>query len=600
MRLTGQACALALCVAAVGTRAAYAAAPSDVDLLWAVKIPMRDGVRLNATVFRPRGQAAPLPAIFTLTPYNSDTYYARARYFAQNGYVFALVDVRGRGNSEGAFLPFENEGRDGHDVVEWLAKQPWCDGKVAMWGGSYAGYDQWATLQSFPPHLTTIVPAAAAALGVDFPAQNNIRAPYLMQWATYTSGVTPQPNLFGDAAFWISKFRELYLSGRPFREFDQMVGNPSPWFQRVLQHPSAEFWRSLRPTAADYARISIPILTITGHYDDDQYGAMHYYRSHMERGAAEVAARHFLVVGPWDHAGTRTPNREVGGLTFGPASLLDLNALHKAWYDWTMKNGPRPEFLKDRIAYYVVPSDEWKYAGRLDAIAKESRTLFLSSDGSALDVFRSGALTPRTPGAAPPDRYTYDPLDTRPAAIESEEIRGYLTDQRYVLSTFGNGVIYTSDPFPSAVEITGYVRLSAWIALDVPDTDFRVSLYEVTADGTSVLLAEDVKRARYRESAEKEALVPPGEVLKYDFDQFPFFSRRVAAGSRLRVFLRCPNSIYLEKNWNGGGVVSDESRANARTAHVAVYHDAAHPSALVLPVVEGPGPRIASPGGELR
>jgi putative CocE/NonD family hydrolase len=581
--------ALALAITAASAAIAGAAAPPETDLLWAVKVPLRDGVRLNATVFKPRAQERPLPVIFTLTPYNSDTYYARARYFAQNGYVFALVDVRGRGNSEGAFLPFENEGRDGYDVVEWLAKQPWCDGKVAMWGGSYAGYDQWATLQNFPPHLATIVPAAAAAMGVDFPAQNNVFVPYLMQWATYTSGVTPQPNLFGDAAFWISKYRELYLSGRPFRDFDRMVGNPSPWFQRVLQHPRVdELWKSLRPSAADYARIAIPILTITGHYDDDQYGAMHYYRNHMEHGTAEARERHFLLVGPWDHAGTRTPNREVGGLTFGPASLLDLNALHKAWYDWTMKGGPRPEFLKDRIAYYVVPTDEWKYASRLESIAKETRTLYLDSDGSASDAFRSGSLSPARPAASRPDRYTYDPTDTRPATIEADEIRSPLTDQRYLLNSFGNGVIYTSEPFAAPAEVTGYVRFSAWMALDVPDTDFRVSLYEVTPDGTSVLLAEDVKRARYRESPEREVLVTPGAVLRYDFDQFPFLSRRVSAGSRLRLFLRCPNSIYIEKNWNGGGVVADESRPDARTAHVVVYHDAKHPSGLTLPVVTEP------------
>ena len=573
--------------AALAAASAGAGPPPEIDLLWAVKIPMRDGVRLNATVFKPKGQAGPLPAIFTLTPYNSDTYYPRARYFAQNDYVYALVDVRGRGNSEGVFLPFENEGRDGHDAVEWLAAQPWCNGKVAMWGGSYAGYDQWVTLQNFPPHLATIVPAAAAAMGVDFPAQNNIRTPYLMQWATYTSGVTPQPNLFGDAAFWISKFRELYFSPRPFRELDRVVGNPSSWFQRVLQHPSVDgLWKSLRPSPADYARISIPILTITGHYDDDQYGAMHYYRSHMEHGTDEAKRRHFLVVGPWDHAGTRTPSREVGGLSFGPASLVDLNALHKAWYDWTMKDGPKPGFLEDRIAYYVVPTDEWRYAGGLDEVAKETRTLYLASDGSAGDVFRSGSLSPVQPGASRPDRYTYDPLDTRPAALETEEVKSYLTDQRYVLNTFGNGVIYASEAFAEPTEVTGYVRFSAWIALDVPDTDFRVSLYELLADGTSVLLAEDVKRARYRESPEKETLVPSGAILRYDFDQFPFFSRRLAPGSRLRLFLRCPNTIYLEKNYNGGGVVADETPREARTAHVTVYHDAEHPSALTLPIAK--------------
>src|SRR5437588_7138968 len=181
-----------------------------VDLIWGVKIPMRDGLKLNATVFKPKNQTAPLPLIFTFTPYMSDSYEDRAVYFARNGYVFALVDVRGRGNSEGRFEPFANEGRDGHDVVEWLARQPWCNGKVGMWGGSYAGFDQWSTLKEFPPHLATIVPAAAAHPGVDFPFQFNIFTPYDMQWLSFTSGVTGNENLFGSAPFWDAKAREYY------------------------------------------------------------------------------------------------------------------------------------------------------------------------------------------------------------------------------------------------------------------------------------------------------------------------------------------------------------------------------------------------------
>jgi putative CocE/NonD family hydrolase len=563
---------------------AEGAAP-EVDMLWGVKIPLRDDVKLNATVFRPKPQTGPLPVIFTLTPYISDTYYARARYFAQNGYVYALVDVRGRGNSEGVFTPFENEGRDGHDVVEWLALQSWCNGKVAMWGGSYAGYDQWATLQNFPEHLATIVPAAAAAMGVDFPYQNNIPGPYLMQWATYTAGVTPQYNLFTDQSFWISKFRELFFSHRAFREFDDIVGNPNAFFRRVLLHPMVDpYWNAQRPSPADYKRMTIPILTITGQYDDDQNGAMHYYRMHMAYGTAEGKDRHYLIIGPWDHAGTRTPSREVGGLSFGPASMLDLNALHKAWYDWTLKGGSKPEFLKQRVTYYVAPVDEWKSSATLEAVAKETRLLYLSSDGHASDVFRSGSLTPKKDTVSKPDRYAYDPLDTRPAGLEEEEVKNYLTDQRYVLNTFDNGVIYSSEPFAEDTEITGFVSFSVWIALNVPDTDFMVSLFEVLADGTSVMLSGDIQRARYRESLERETLIQPGLVHRYEFDRFPFFSRRVARGSRLRLYLRCPNTIYLEKNYNGGGVVADETAKDARTAHVTVYHDAEHPSALKLPV----------------
>src|SRR6188472_2186123 len=121
---------------------------ADYDLRWGVKVPMRDGGELNATLYLPKtpdGSPIKTPAIFTLTPYISDTYHARASYFASHGYAFALVDVRGRGNSGGEFEPFVNDPRDGHDLVEWFAKQPFCDGKVAMWGGSYAGFDQWAT-----------------------------------------------------------------------------------------------------------------------------------------------------------------------------------------------------------------------------------------------------------------------------------------------------------------------------------------------------------------------------------------------------------------------------------------------------------------------
>src|SRR2546423_10675314 len=127
-------------------------AASDYDLRWGVKIPMRDNVELNATLYLPKtpdGSLPKTPVVFTLTPYISDSYHARGAYFASHGYVFALVDVRGRGNSGGEFEPFANDPRDGYDVVEWLAKQPFCDGKLAMWGGSYAGFDQWATAKEF-------------------------------------------------------------------------------------------------------------------------------------------------------------------------------------------------------------------------------------------------------------------------------------------------------------------------------------------------------------------------------------------------------------------------------------------------------------------
>jgi uncharacterized protein len=146
-----------------------------------------------------------------------------------------------------------------------------------MWGGSYAGFNQWMTLKEFPPQLRTIVPAASAHAAVDFPFYQNIFYPYEMQWLTFTSGVTGNANLFGEQAFWIEKFRELYLSQRPFKELDEITGNRSTTFQTWIAHPTPdEYWDQMALSPAEYDRIEIPILTITGHYDGDQPGALHY------------------------------------------------------------------------------------------------------------------------------------------------------------------------------------------------------------------------------------------------------------------------------------------------------------------------------------
>ncbi len=559
---------------------------SQVDMRWAVKIPTRDGVLLNATVFTPHEQRGPLPVIFTFTPYVGDSYTDRAMYFAQHGYVYALVDVRGRGNSGGQFEPFVHEGKDGYDVVEWFATQPYCNGRVTMWGGSYAGFDQWSVLKEFPPHLATIVPAAAAHPGVDFPFQYNIFGPYDMQWLTFTSGVTGNPMLFGSGDFWGGKAREMYERHLPYREYDKLVGNPSAVFQKWVQHPEPDaYYDAMVPAVEDYKRISVPILTITGDYDGDQPGAFEYYKRHMRYGTAEAKAKHYLIVGPWDHAGTRSPKAEVGGLKFGPASLLDLNKLHTEWYDWTMKSGNKPGFLKKRVAYYVVPADEWKYADSLEDISHERLILHLSSNGTASGVFHSGDLKESANGSAPADRWLYDPLDTRPGKLEVNDDPGGLTSQRGVLNLFGEGAVYHSEPFREPAEITGFAKLTVWLSMDVPDTDLEAGLYEILPDGGSVVLSGATMRARYRNSLREPRPVPAGVPEKYVFENFTFFSRRVAEGSRLRLVVRSINSTGTEKNYNSGGTVADETAKDARTAHITLWHDASHPSVLELPLV---------------
>ncbi len=581
---------LALFLAPVALRA-QTPTPPEIDMQWGAKISLRDGVRLNATVVRPHAQKDPLPAIFTLTPYIADSYLDRAVYFAQHGYVYVLVDVRGRGNSGGAFEPFANEPKDGHDVVEWLAQQSWCNGKVAMWGGSYAGFDQWATLKEFPPHLSTIVPAAAAHPGVDFPFTDGVFAPYDMQWLSFTSGVTSNASLFGNSAYWRSKAGEYYDQHLAFKDFDQLVGNPSPVFQKWLRHPTPDaYYDAMVPDESAYRLIHVPILTITGDYDGDQLGAFTYYKAHMRFGTAEAKQNHYLIIGPWDHAGTRTPKKEVGGLNFGDASVLDLNKLHVEWYDWTMKGGPKPGFLNKRVAYYLVTgvgAGEWKYGDSLESISNTWKTLYLASDGEAGDVFHSGTLAEAKPAAAATsDAWSYDPLSTKPGDLEPVEQPDNLVSQTAVLNLFGEGVVYHGAAFTESAEISGFPKLTVWLAMNVPDTDLSANLYEILADGGSVQLTSALLRARYRDSLREPKLVPVGKAEKYVFDNFTFFSRRIAKGSRLRLVVGSINSTSTEKNYNAGGDVAAETAKDARTAKITLLHDEAHPSRLELPIVK--------------
>ena len=569
-------------------------ASADYELRWSVKIPMRDKVELNATLYLPKNSSARTPVIFTLTPYIADTYHARAAYFASHGYAFALVDVRGRGNSDGEFEPFAQEPRDGHDVVEWFAQQPFCDGKVTMWGGSYAGFDQWATAKELPPHLATIVPVAAAHPPLDYPSTDNVGQTYDVQWFTLTSGRAGQQNLFADSKFWRTKFLDAYKKHIPFKSLDSFVGNPSPNFQRILKHPTADaYYDAMAPTREQYQKITLPILTITGQYDGDELGALTFYRDHLANVSPEARAKHLLIIGPWDHAGTRTPTDDVGGVKLGGASLLDLNDLHRQWYDWTMKSGPKPEFLKNQVAYYVLApgnsgaNGEWKYADSLESLAANPRTFFLDSkNGDANGVFRSGMLTENHPKEGA-DRYTYDPLDTKRGenvdGIDPKEKTAAI-DQTYPLSIGADGLVYHTESLPNETPLVGCLSVTLWVSIDTPDTDFSADLYEIQPDGTSIALWSDVRRLRYRESLREQKLVRPGEIVKCDFNPGLFVARRLMKGSRLRLVISSPNSILLQKNYNSDGVVAEETAKDARTAHVQVYHDAAHASVIQLPL----------------
>jgi putative CocE/NonD family hydrolase len=559
---------------------------SGVRIRWGVKIALRDGVRLDATLYLPEIQDQPAPALFTLTPYIAQSYHDQGLRFASYGYPFLTIDARGRGNSQGEFFPNLHEGFDGYDIVEWLAQQPYCDGKVAMWGGSYAGHAQWNTARRFPPHLATIVPVASPYLGLDFPFRNNIGSNYVMQWLTLVSGSTSQEKIFADQSYWNRQFRCWFERGAAYRELDQCVGNPSPIFQKWVAHPAQDdFWEAFNPTPEEYQQIALPILTITGIYDGDQPGALKHYREHLKHASPEARKRHYLIIGPWDHAGTRAPKAGFAGIKVGPESLLDLAELHRQWYAWTLKGGARPQFLRDNVCYYVMGADCWRYAQTLESVTHRKLPLLLVSDGNPTDILHSGALvlqTTTSPGG--PDSYVYDPRDVSLAALESQVDPEDRSEQRLLYASRGSQLFYHSEPLAEDTEVSGFFALTAWLAIDQADTDFRAVIYEVGMDGSSVVLSFDTMRARYRESPRFERLIATREPLRYEFCNFTFVARRIRRGHRLRLVIGPINSIFSQKNHNTGGVVSEESVGVSRPVTVRLFHDAKHPSVLHVPI----------------
>jgi putative CocE/NonD family hydrolase len=545
-----------------------------MNMQWGIRIPVRDGAELSATLYLPTAHERAAPAIVTMTPYVAQSCHDAGVFFACNGYPFLAVDVRGRGNSDGTFHPLQ-EAKDGYDVVEWLSHQPHCNGQVAMWGGSYSGYVQWATAKEFPSHLATIVPVAAPYRGVDSPLRDNTFAPYLVQWLTLLAGRTSQDKIFADRQFWSQRFRAAFEAGIPFRELDTFLGNPSPLFQEWLSHPQRDaYWEAYGPRAEDYSKLALPVLTITGMYDSNQIGALEYYREYMRHVPSSQQSHHYLVIGPWDHAGTRVPQRRFGGLELGPESLLDLHRLHLQWYAWAMQSGPKPQFLQKRVAYYVAGAEEWRHADLLEAITARWQALYL----------QSGTLAAVAPTTSNADGYRYDPRDIGTAELESSVDPDSLVDERMTNAAIGKQLVYHSAPFETDCEISGFFRLTVWIGIDRPDTDFRASIHEIDAAGASLLLATTTLRARYRESAYEERLIRTTEPLRYDFTRFTFVARLLRRGARLRLTIGPIHSIYAQRNYGSGGVVADESIKDAHPVTVRLFHGVAYPSVLHVPI----------------
>jgi hypothetical protein len=578
---------------AVCASAAHAQAPAapdlskriPVQLTWDQKIPMRDGVKLSAIIFRDPKQTQRLPVILTMTPYIADHAAKQGRYFAQNGYVFVSVDARGRGNSDGAFVPARVEAKDGYDTIEWIAKQPWCDGQVATWGGSWLGFTQWSIAKEFPPHLKAMAPTASVYPGVDYPQPNGIFMSYMLQWLTFVHGRALNGGLFSESDLWTNAEWQQVTTGRPFQELEDLIGAKGTVFRTWLAHPREDaYWQAATPRASDYAKLRIPILSITGHYDVDQKGAMTYYDRHMAHGPKDATARHWLVIGPWDHGGTRRPKDELGGVTFGSGAALNMEELHKAWYDHVLKGAPAPEFLKDRVACFIMGRNTWIYASELKQIEGPPMKLDLDAVGAtAGDVTRSGRLLAQTPSAPATVTLTSDPRFLPPREDLDIETPQYLKNQRSAYTDVQSQVMWHSAPFPQETVLAGRPRLQLQVASDQPDADLWISLSEVVPDGSAVYLSSSAVRLRYRKGGGDATPMAPGKPERIEVPAMDFFARSIAKGSRLRLVVDAGPHLGWQRNSHTGGDLASEPASKGRVAKITIMTGPDSSSVLELP-----------------
>jgi hypothetical protein len=272
-------------------------------------------------------------------------------------------------------------------------------------------------------------------------------------------------------------------------------------------------------------------------------------------------------------------------LKFGAKAVIDMNEIQLNWFNWTLKGRSQPKFLKDRVNYFVMGENKWDYTENLDEISNDSLTLYFSSDGMANDIFHSGCLDKSPFSDQKPDIFIYDPLDTT-------YFSSYLKDGPWAdmclyknLEAYKkNQLIYHSAPLPEDLLIAGQINFSAYIEMDVIDTDFEYLIYEVKPDGSEIFLTTEFLRARYRNSLSKEALVTPGKIHKYNFTSSFFLVRKLQKGSRIRFIFRALNNPLWQKNFNSGGKVEEETAEVAKIATIKLYHDKEHPSFIEIPI----------------
>ncbi len=569
--------------------ASPAAALYQVTIEQNVPVRMRDGVTLRADIYRPDAPGK-FPVLLERTPYNKAGEVERADKDAARGYVVIIQDCRGRYASEGEWYPFKHESQDGFDTVEWAAALPYSNGKVGMFGGSYVGATQMLAAIAHPPHLAGIFPVVTAS---NYHRNWTYQGGAFTQWfdESWTSGLAQNTldRRVADETNAMRYARILPLDHYSLFPTPATMGRGglqalAPYFADWLAHPSYDNYWKQWSIEADYSRIRVPAFHTGGWYDLFLDGTLRNYmgiKAHGGTQAARDGQRLLIIVG--GHAGF---GRKVGDVDFGAQSVVDPNAVMMRWYDYLLKDAHNGLAGEKPVKYFLMGRNEWREADTWPPPNAHNTPFYLHSEGKANSAAGDGSLSAKAPSTESPDRFVYDPANPVPTiggrlCCDSVHLEPGARDQRQN-ETRKDVLVYTTPAFTRDFVITGPVTLTLYASSSAVDTDFTAMLVDVDPSGFARNLTGGIIRARYRNSMAQPELMTPGKIYKFTIDLWDT-GNDFLAGHRLRLEVSSSNFPRFDRNLNTRE--SPEAGSRSVKADNTIYHDAAHPSALVLPVM---------------
>jgi uncharacterized protein len=556
---------------------------SEVTVERNVTARMRDGVTLRADIYRPKADGK-FPVLLVRTPYDKQWIMTFGLRAAARGYVVVAQDVRGRFTSEGEWYPFKNESLDGYDTVEWAAALPYSNGKVGMFGGSYVGATQYLAAIAKPPHLAGICPTVTASNYHDgWTYQGGAFEQWFDEsWSTGLAMDTLRRRVEKNADS-LGGSKVLPLLSYPVLEGPSAAGIAA-YFTDWLAHPNYDDYWKKWSIEDHYADIQVPVFGVGAWYDLFLGGTLrNYIRLKTEAGTDAARRGQRLEVTVGGHAGG---GRKVGAVDFGEKLALDDEDIMLRWYDWLLKGEANGIEKEKPVRIFVMGKNEWREEDEWPLARAKSTRYYLHSGGAANGLSGNGTLSTTAPMEEKSDQYVYDPSDAAPTIggpLCCQPLpTGIGPEDQRPAEARNDVLVYSMAAFAKDTEVTGPVSLDLYVSSSAVDTDFTGKLVDVWPNGFAQNLTEGILRLRYRNSQEKPELANPGETYHITLDLWAT-SNVFLAGHKLRLEVSSSNYPRFDRNLNTG---EEQARATRMIkATNVIYHDKAHPSALILPLV---------------